>query len=134
MGHLWIQSTCCQVGDGHYERSWISHEPFQCLVVHHDGTLDMLSMRGARHDENALAFAECLETQWVLHPGLRSYPDHEYAKKNLKNGYEGVLIFGVDATLDEVSTVVDNLKLCSHLESPPLECYRSRFTERDHQI
>ncbi|KAH8650538.1 putative o-acetylhomoserine sulfhydrylase [Tricladium varicosporioides] len=81
--------------------------------------LETLSLRGERHNQNALAFAEWLEASpfvsWVLYPGLKSHPDHEYATKNLKNGYGGVLTFGVAGNIDEVSAVVDNLKLCSHL-------------------
>jgi len=51
----------------------------------------------------------------VLYPGLKSYPDHEYAKKNLRNGFGGVVTFGVAGNIEEVSAVVDNMKLCSHL-------------------
>jgi len=81
--------------------------------------LETLSLRGERHNKNALEFAQWLEAhplvKWVLYPGLKSHPDHEYATKNLKNGYGGVLTFGVAGNIDEVSAVVDNLKLCSHL-------------------
>jgi O-acetylhomoserine/O-acetylserine sulfhydrylase len=81
--------------------------------------LETLSLRGERHCQNAQAFAEWLESnplvKWVLYPGLPSNPDYQYAKKNLKNGCGGVLTFGVDGNIDEVSAVVDNLKLCSHL-------------------
>ncbi|KAG4429730.1 hypothetical protein IFR05_014781 [Cadophora sp. M221] len=81
--------------------------------------LETLSLRGKRHNENALAFAEWLEAhplvKWVLYPGLKSHPDHEYARENLQNGFGGVLTFGVVGNVNEVSAVVDNLKLCSHL-------------------
>jgi O-acetylhomoserine/O-acetylserine sulfhydrylase len=81
--------------------------------------LETLSLRGERHCKNALALAEWLEAhplvRWVLYPGLKSHPDHEYARNNLRNGYGGVLTFGVAGTIGEVSAVVDNLKLCSHL-------------------
>lgn len=81
--------------------------------------LETLSLRGKRHCENALAFAGWLEAheavKWVLYPGLESHPDYAYARENLRNGFGGVLTFGVDGDIGEVSAVVDNLKLCSHL-------------------
>jgi O-acetylhomoserine/O-acetylserine sulfhydrylase len=81
--------------------------------------LEALPLRGERTASNALTFARWLESHpcvsWVLYPGLESHPDHTLAKKVLKNGYGGVLTFSVARTIEQVSTVVDNLKLCSHL-------------------
>lgn len=81
--------------------------------------LETLPLRGERTASNALALARWLEAhpavKWVLYPGLESHPDHALAKKTLQNGFGGVLTFGVDGSIDQVSAVVDNLQLCSHL-------------------
>ena len=80
--------------------------------------LETLSLRGERHNQNALAFAQWLDKHpnvaWVNYPGLPSHSDHALAKRVL-NGFGGVLTFGVAGNIDEVAAVVDNLKLCSHL-------------------
>ena len=81
--------------------------------------LETLALRGQRHVENTLALAKWLEASdyvaWVNYPGLKSHKDYELAQKVLPRGQGGVLTFGVVGNIDEVASVVDNLKLCSHL-------------------
>ena len=61
--------------------------------------LETLSLRVQRHVDNALALAQWLEkhpqVEFVEYPGLTSSPYHELAKKYLKNGFGGILNFGV---------------------------------------
>ncbi|KAK1478504.1 hypothetical protein CCUS01_04850 [Colletotrichum cuscutae] len=81
--------------------------------------LETLALRGERHAENTQKLAEWLEAHpsvnWVLYPGLKSHPDYEYTKRVFTNGAGGVLTFGVAGNIEQVRSVVDNLKLCSHL-------------------
>lgn len=85
--------------------------------------LETLSLRAERHASNALKLAQHLEkspyVSWVLYPGLPSHPSHEYAVKNLKNGFGGVLSIGVKSRggnpTDEGAAVVDALKIASNL-------------------
>ena len=81
--------------------------------------LETLSLRVQRHVDNALELATWLENHTAVksvnYPGLTSSRYHAIAKKYLKNGFGGVLSFELDGTKDEVSAVVDNLKLVSHL-------------------
>ncbi len=74
--------------------------------IHHGGVLSpfnaWLIMRGAAtlplrmraHEENALALAQFLEThpkvERVLYPGLESHPQHELAKRQMRN-YSGMI-------------------------------------------
>jgi O-acetylhomoserine (thiol)-lyase len=51
----------------------------------------------------------------VEYPGLASSPYHELAKKYLKNGFGGILNFGVVGEKENASKLIDNLKLASHL-------------------
>ncbi|KAI8979730.1 Cys/Met metabolism PLP-dependent enzyme-domain-containing protein [Mycotypha africana] len=78
--------------------------------------LETLSLRVQRHVENALALAEWLEAHdsvnWVSYPGLKSHAHHEMAKKYLRNGFGGVLCFGVKGSL---KTFIESLRLASHL-------------------
>jgi O-acetylhomoserine (thiol)-lyase len=81
--------------------------------------LETLSLRVQRHVDNALELAKWLEQHpkvaKVNYPGLTSSPQHDLAKKYLKNGYGAVLSFEVRGDKDNASKVIDNLKLVSHL-------------------
>jgi O-acetylhomoserine/O-acetylserine sulfhydrylase len=81
--------------------------------------LETLSLRVQRHNENALDLAKWLEehsqVEFVWYPGLPSSPYHQLAKKYLKNGYGGVLQFGIKGGLENGKKFIDSLKLISHL-------------------
>jgi len=81
--------------------------------------LETLSLRVERHVSNTLALARWLEKHervaWVSYPGLESHPSHEMAKKYLKRGFGGVLSFGLKGGDDQIVSMVDSLKLASHL-------------------
>jgi O-acetylhomoserine/O-acetylserine sulfhydrylase len=81
--------------------------------------LETLALRVQRHVDNALALAQWLEkhpqVEFVEYPGLASSPYHELAKKYLKNGFGGILNFGVVGEKENASKLIDNLKLASHL-------------------
>jgi O-acetylhomoserine (thiol)-lyase len=81
--------------------------------------LETLSLRVQRHADNALALARWLREQesvaWVNYPGFEDHPYHALAKRYLRNGYGGVLTFGVRGGYDAATRVIDSLKLASHL-------------------
>jgi O-acetylhomoserine (thiol)-lyase len=81
--------------------------------------LETLSLRVERHVQNAMALAEWLEkhpkVEFVWYPGLKSSPYHSLASKYLRNGYGGILQFGIKGGLENGKNFVDALKLVSHL-------------------
>lgn len=81
--------------------------------------LETLSLRAERHASNALALATWLEAhpnvEFVWYPGLTSSPYHNLAKKYLKNGFGGILQFGIKGGLENGRKFIDSLKLISHL-------------------
>lgn len=81
--------------------------------------LETLSLRVQRSVENALELARWLQAQpevdWVSYPGLEDHPYHERAKKYLKHGFGAVLAFGVRGGIEAGRTIVDSVKLASHL-------------------
>jgi O-acetylhomoserine/O-acetylserine sulfhydrylase len=81
--------------------------------------LETLSLRVQRHVDNALELAQWLEkhprVEFVEYPGLASSPYHELAKKYLKNGFGGILNFGVAGEKENAAKFIDHLKLASHL-------------------
>jgi O-acetylhomoserine (thiol)-lyase len=81
--------------------------------------LETLPLRMERHCKNAMKVAGYLKTHpnvaWVRYPGLEDDPAHAVAKKYLKNGYGGMVVFGIKGGLEAGSQFVENLKLFSHL-------------------
>ncbi|KAF7291117.1 hypothetical protein MIND_01254800 [Mycena indigotica] len=82
--------------------------------------LETLSLRGQRHSDNALALAQHLEkhpnVSWVSYLGLPSHASHNLTTTLLrKNVYGGMLNFGVKGTEAQAKSVINNLKLASHL-------------------
>jgi len=81
--------------------------------------LETLSLRVQRHCENTLALARWLErhpqVSWVSYPGLESHPHHARARKYLRNGFGGVLAFGIKGGREAGRKFIDAVKLASHL-------------------
>jgi len=81
--------------------------------------LETLSLRVQRTVDNALVLAKWLEehplVESVNYPGLESSAYHSLAKKYLRNGFGGVLSFTLKGEKEQVTGLVDNLKLVSHL-------------------
>ncbi len=81
--------------------------------------LETLSLRAQRHSDNTLALAQWLEAHpqvaWVLYPGLPSHKHHARAKQLLRNGFGGVLSFGIKGGGDAGKKFIDGVKLASHL-------------------
>lgn len=81
--------------------------------------LETLSLRVQRHCDNALQFAQWLkqhpQVSWVSYPGLEDHPYHHAARKYLKNGYGGIVVFGVKGGLAAGRSLIDRLELASLL-------------------
>ena len=81
--------------------------------------LETLSLRVQRHVDNALELAQWLEkhpkVEAVNYPGLKSHPQHQLAKKYLRNGFGGVFSFTLKGSKENATKLVDSLKLVSHL-------------------
>ena len=81
--------------------------------------LETLPLRIQRHSENAAKVAEYLEghekVAWVRYPGLDTHPTYHNAKKYLKNGFGGMVVFGIKGGRSAGEKFINNLKLFSHL-------------------
>jgi O-acetylhomoserine (thiol)-lyase len=81
--------------------------------------LETLPLRMQRHCENASAVAlflkEHSKVEWVRYPGLEDDPTYPVASKYLKNGFGGMVVFGIKGGLEAGKKFVDSLKLFSHL-------------------
>ncbi len=81
--------------------------------------LETLPLRLQRHSENAMKVARFLKTHskvtWVRYPGLEDDPTYPVASKYLKNGFGGMVVFGIEGGLEAGKTFVESLQLFSHL-------------------
>jgi O-acetylhomoserine (thiol)-lyase len=81
--------------------------------------IESLPLRMERHSSNALAVAQWLKKHpkvaWVRYPGLPDDPTHSVAKKYLKQGFGGMVVFGTKAGKAAGEKFIESLKLFSHL-------------------
>ena len=81
--------------------------------------IESLPVRMQRHCANALVVANHLEEHpkvaWVRYPGLPDDPSNALAMNYLRNGFGGMVVFGVKGGYDAAVTLIDNIKLFSHV-------------------
>ncbi len=91
-----------------------SLSPFNAWVL--SKSLETLAVRVDRHCENALKLAEFLESHpkvnWVKYPFLKSHPQYEVAKKQMKLG-GNIVAFEVKNGVEGGKTFFDSVKMCS---------------------
>jgi len=91
--------------------------PFNAFLILQG--VETLSLRMARHSENALAVARFLEDHpkvaWVLYPDLASHPSYALAERYLPDGASGMVGFGVKGGMEAGRTFIESLELISHL-------------------
>jgi len=81
--------------------------------------LETLPIRMQKHCQNAAKVADYLASSdkvaWVKYPGLDTHPTHANAKKYLKNGYGGMIVFGVKGGRKASEKFIEELELFSHV-------------------
>ncbi len=91
--------------------------PFNAFLILQG--IETLSLRMARHSENALAVAQHLSAHpkvtWTSYPGLASHPSYALAAKYLPNGASGLVGFGVVGGKEAGRRFIGGLQLFSHL-------------------
>ena len=88
--------------------------PFNAWVL--SKSLETLAIRVEKHCENALKVAEFLDehdqVNWVKYPFLKSHPQYEVAKKQMKLG-GNIVAFEVKGGIEAGRQFLNNIKLCS---------------------
>ena len=88
--------------------------PFNAWIL--SKSLETLSVRVEKHCENALNLAHSLENNekvnFVKYPFLKSHPQYEIAKKQMKLG-GNILVFEVKRGIKYAQKFLNNLKMCS---------------------
>ncbi|MDI6402681.1 aminotransferase class I/II-fold pyridoxal phosphate-dependent enzyme [Balneolaceae bacterium ANBcel3] len=115
--------------------------PFNAWIL--SKSLETLSVRMDRHCRNALDLARFIETlppvEWVKYPFLESHPQHELAKKQMKQG-GGVLVFNLPEGMNAARAFIDRLQMISlssnlgdtrSIVTHPASTTHSKLTEED---
>lgn len=88
--------------------------PFNAWVL--SKSLETLAVRVDKHCENALQVADFLESHpninWVKYPFLKSHPQYEVAKKQMKLG-GNIVAFEVKGGIESGRKFLNAIKLCS---------------------
>jgi O-succinylhomoserine sulfhydrylase len=88
--------------------------PFNAWVL--SKSLETLAVRVDRHCENALKVAEFLEqnqhVNWVKYPFLKSHPQYEVAKKQMKLG-GNIVAFEIKGGVEAGQRFLNAIKMCS---------------------
>jgi O-succinylhomoserine sulfhydrylase len=88
--------------------------PFNAWVL--SKSLETLAVRVDRHCDNALELATRLEghaqVSWVRYPFLKSHPQHELAKAQMRKG-GAIVAFEIKGGLEKGRAFIDAIKLCS---------------------
>ncbi len=75
-----------------------------------------LALRMERHCQNAMKIAQFLENhpkvEKVFYPGLKSHPQHEVAKKQMK-GYSAMISFELKGGLEAGKKMMNSVKVCT---------------------
>jgi len=91
--------------------------PFNAFLILQG--VETLSLRMARHSENALAAARHLrehpKVAWVSYPGLEGHPSYALARRYLPDGASGLVGFGVVGGREAGKRFIGGLRLFSHL-------------------
>lgn len=95
-----------------------SQSPFDSWLVLRG--IKTLAIRMKAHAENAQKIAEYLEkhpkVERVVYPGLKSHPQHDLAKSQMK-GFGGMITFFVKGGIKESRSFLETVKLFSLAES-----------------
>jgi methionine-gamma-lyase len=90
-----------------------SPDPFMSYLMYR--SLKTFELRVQRQNENAMALAKFLEkhpkVNRVLYPGLLSHPQHKVAKRQMTNGYGGMVTIEVKGGVKGAVKVCDSLRV-----------------------
>lgn len=81
--------------------------------------IETLPLRMQRHCDNAMSVAQHLKAhqsvEWVRYPGLADDPTHATARKYFRNGFGGMVVFGIKGGAGAGRKFIESLRLFSHL-------------------
>lgn len=93
--------------------------PFDSFLAHRG--LKTLGLRMERHSSNALQLAQWLENhdqvEKIYYPGLASHPQHELARRQMQNGFGGMISLVIKGGVERASKFLSATKIFTLAES-----------------
>jgi len=90
-------------------------DPFSAYLVIRG--LKTLELRMQQHNANAVILADFLnqhpKVKQVFYPGLPSHPHHDVAKRQMRNGFGGMISFELVGGREDGAKLLDSLLVCS---------------------
>ena len=118
-----------------------SLSPFNAWIL--SKSLETLAVRMDRHCQNAFQLAQLLEEQeginWVKYPFLKSHPQYDLAKKQMKLG-GNIVSFELKGGLEAGREFIDKIQMCSRsgnlgysrsIVAHPASTTHSKLSEED---
>lgn len=121
-----ISGAVCVVNDTLYEKLRFVSNSTGMVLSPMDSYLNLrgiktLALRMQKHCDNALIIADFLQShskvEKVLYPGLKTFKQHDLAKKQMKNGFGGVVSVYLKADYKQMQVFANNLEIFTLAES-----------------
>jgi len=125
-GHNDLMAGAIAGSKEHYNNLWFTRQAIGTTLDAYSASLlerglKTFEMRAERMAANAMAMAQCLENHpavsRVYYPGLPSDPGHKVARKQMQDGFGGVLAFDVGTTQKDAQRFISELKVIVHAVS-----------------
>ena len=121
-----ISGAVCVANDTLYEKLRFVSNSTGMVLSPMDSYLNLrgiktLALRMQKHCDNALIIADFLQShskvEKVLYPGLKTFKQHDLAKKQMKNGFGGVVSVYLKADYKQMQVFANNLEIFTLAES-----------------
>jgi cystathionine beta-lyase/cystathionine gamma-synthase len=125
-GHNDLMAGAIAGSKDDYEKLWFSRQAFGTTLDPHSASLlerglKTLDLRAKKMAENAMAMAQFLSKHKAIsnlyYPGLKSDKSHAVAKRQMKNGFGGMMSFEVGRSIEDAKTFISRLKTIYHAVS-----------------
>ena len=109
-----------------YDALWFTRQAMGCTLDAYSASLlerglKTFELRSRTMTENAARMAEFLEAHPKVsrlnYPGLTSSPGHEVAKRQMRDGFGGLMAFDVGDSIDDAKNFISNLNVIYHAVS-----------------
>lgn len=109
-----------------YEKLWFTRQAIGTTLDAYSASLlerglKTFYLRARKMNENAQIMAEYLEkhpkVKKVFYPGLSSDPGYEISRKQMKNGFGGMLAFEIGDNIEDAKSMINNLNEIYHAVS-----------------
>lgn len=125
-GHNDLMAGALAGSKEHYNNLWFTRQAIGTTLDAYSASLlerglKTFNLRARKMAENAQVMAEYLakhpKITRICYPGLKDDPGHEVAKRQMRNGFGGLLAFDVGESIDQAKTFIDALHVIIHAVS-----------------